>query len=392
MISFNKKFAKRSALGLLGLVLCAALTGCGGSKEAKEDIIYFGAGGPFTGDNAEYGVEWKKGFEIALSEINAKGVAGGRKIQVLFEDTQSDPKKSANVAQKFVRNDKILAALSDFTTNSVWSAAPIYQNAGLVQLAPNPSHPQLTKEGNFIFQLCPTQADQAKALASLATDTLKAKKLAVIYLNTDFGKAVKDNIVKEAKAKGVEVVAEEAYLPTDKDFKAQLTKIKAGNPDVLALGSYYTDGALIAKQARDLGITSQFIASSSVQSPALFKLGGKAVNGLITLSVQNVANPGPTLKNFTAKYKEKFGGKDPDTFATQAYDSIRLLSNAIEKTYAKNKKVTRAGIREELAATKDFPAASQDTITYSATRQLANPQLHPLVAQDGNFIPYTGKK
>ena len=388
MNTFVKKIAGLLSVGVLSIGLLAGC-GSGSDKASKDDnIIYLGAAGPFTGDNAEYGTEWKKGFDIALEEINAKGVAGGKKLQIIYEDTQSDPKQSATVAQKFVKNDKIYAVFCDFTTNSTWSAAPIYQKAGLVQLAPNPSHPQLTKPGNYIFQLCPTQADQAKALSTLAVDELKAKKIAVIYLNTDFGKAVKDNVVTAAKAKGVENAGEESYLPTDKDFKAQLTKIKTGNPEVIVLGSYYTDGALIVKQARDLGINAQFIASSSVHSPALFQLGGSAVNGLITMSVFNVSNPGETLKNFSAKYSSKYKANEPDTFATQAYDAIRLIANAINKTYEKNKKVTRQGIRDELASTKDFPAASQDSITYSANRQLENAKLYPIIAKDGKFLPY----
>lgn len=382
------KYALLAAMIGIGSVLSA---GCGGSQTAQgkgDNAIYVGVAGPFTGDNAEYGTMWKRGLDIALEEINAKGGVKGRPIKIVYEDSQSDPKQAANIAQKFVKDERIIAELGDFTTNATWSASPIYQKAGLVQLAFNPSHPELTKPGDFVFQLCPTQATAAIELANLATDKLHAKKIAILYLNTDFGKAVKDNIVSASTAKNVEVVATEAYLPTDKDFKSQLTKVKELNPDVIVLGSYYTDAALIIKQSRDLGINSTFIASASVHSPALFTLGGEAVNGLITNSVFNFANPGPTLKQFIAKYKEKYGESEPDTFAVQAYDAIRLIANAAEKSAEKGT-ITRKSIRDELAQTQNFPGASQNTISYSPTRQLSKPELYPIVAQDGKFVPYT---
>jgi branched-chain amino acid transport system substrate-binding protein len=385
------KRIRYSILAVIITMLMVVLGGCGSgsqSNQSGDNALYVGIAGPFSGDSAEYGAMWKKGLEIAAEEINAKGGIKGRQVKLIYEDSQADPKQSASIAQKFAKDERIIAELGDFSTNATWSASPIYQKAGLVQLAFNPSHPELTKPGDYVFQLCPTQADQAIALANLATDKLKAKKVAVLYLNTDFGKAVKDNVVKAATAKNTEVVATEAYLPTDKDFKAQLTKVKELDPDVIILGSYYTDTALIMKQAKDLGVRSTFIASSSVHSPALFSLGGDAVNGLITFSVFNIGSPGPTLQQFIAKYQEKYGAGEPDTFAVQAYDALRLIANAAEKS-AEQGQITRKSVRDELAKTQNFPAASQNSITYSPTRQLNNPELFPIIAKDGKFVPYT---
>ncbi len=384
------KRVRYGLLVVLTVIMAVLMGGCGGSQDAKseaDNALYVGVAGPFSGDGAEYGAMWKKGLEIAAEEINAKGGVKGRPIKLIYEDSQADPKQAASIAQKFVQDERIIAELGDFSTNATWSASPIYQKAGLVQFAFNPSHPELTKYGDYVFQLCPTQADQAIAMANLATDKLKAKKVAVLFLNTDFGKAVKDNAVNALLAKQAEVVATEAYLSTDKDFKAQLTKVKELNPDVIILGSYYTDTALIMKQARDLGVKATFIASSSVHSPALLSLGGDAVNGLITLSVFNMGAPGETLQHFIAKYQEKYGINQPDTFAVQAYDALRLIANAAEKSAEKGD-ITRKSIREELAKTKDFPAASQSLITYSPTRQLSQPELFPIVVKDGKFVPY----
>jgi len=136
-----------------------------------------------------------------------------------------------------------------------------------------------------------------------------------------------------------------------------------------------------------LGVKATFIASASVHSPALFTIGGAAVEGLITNAVFNLANPGPTLKQFIEKYKAKYDGSEPDTFAVQAYDALRLIANAAEKSAEKGP-ITRKSIRDELAKTKDFPGASQSFITYNATRQLDKPELFAIIAKDGKFVPY----
>ncbi|MDR1534802.1 MAG: ABC transporter substrate-binding protein [Planctomycetota bacterium] len=365
-------------LFILGIGLSAA--------EAGEPIV-FGVAGPLSGDNAEYGALWRRGFDIALEEINGSGGIAGRRIEVVYEDSRSEPRQAASIAQKFVNDPAILAELGDFTTTATWAASPIYQRGGLIQLAFNPSHPELTKGGDFVFQLCPTQSDQAKALATVTAERLRAGKVAILYLNTDFGKAVRDQVAEQLRAKGIEVVADEGYQPTDKDFKSQLTKVKALEPDVIVLGSYYTDAAIILRQARDLGIKATYIASSSVHSPALFTIGGDAVEGLITLSVFNFANPNPTQRSFFARYRAAHGNEEPNTFVAQAYDAIKLLAAAARRAAAKGG-ITRRSLRDELAATRDFEAVSQDTITYSPARQLADPQSFPIVARGGDFVPY----
>lgn len=362
------------------------ITGCGKQETKAEqkggEPIYIGVSAPLTGDNAEYGAQWKRGFEIALEEINAKGGVKGRQIKLVYEDSQSDPKQAANIAQKFTKDNKIVAVLGDFTTPATWAAAPIYQSAGLVQLAVTPSHVELTKPGDFIFQLNATDYDRSKWLVEVAEKRFHPKKVALLYLNNDYGKGGRDNIKDLFAKKSVEIVAAETYLGTDKDFKTQLTNIKATNPDLIALVSYYTDAAAIAKQTRDLGINAPFIALPSVHNPSLLSLGGSSVEGLTTLALFNLEKPSPVLKNFIEKHKAKFSDKDVDSFTVLAYDALKLLANAIE-----NSDGSRKAIRDALAKTKDFPGASQEKITYNDKRQLQDVVLYPIIVKDGKFVP-----
>ncbi|KYZ74868.1 hypothetical protein AXX12_14900 [Anaerosporomusa subterranea] len=381
----NTKLKLSFVVSILALLLIF-VTGCSkqetkAEKKGEEDF-YIGVSAPFTGDNAEYGAQWKRGFEIALEEINSKGGIKGKQLKLIFEDSQSDPKQAVNIAQKFTKDNRILATLGDFTTPATWAASPVYQSAGLVQLAVTPSHVELTKPGDYIFQLNATDYDRSRWLVEVAVNRFHPKKVALLYLNNDYGKGGRDNIKDLFAKKNVEIVASETYLGTDKDFKAQITNIKAANPDLIALVSYYTDAAAIAKQTRDLGINVPFVALPSVHNPSLLSLGGSSVEGLTTLALFNLEKPSPVLKNFIEKHKAKFGGKDVDSFTVLAYDAVKLLANAIEQSDG-----SRKSIRDALAKTKDFPGASQEKITYSDKRQLENVVLYPIIVKDGKFVP-----
>src|SRR5689334_14903892 len=162
----------------------AAQSGAASSGEA----ILVGVSGPLTGPNAQYGAQWKKGFDLALDAINGKGGINGRKLQYQFEDSQSDPKQSVVLAQKFVADPRIVAELGDFSSTASMAASPIYQRAGLVQFGFTNSHPDFTKGGDYMWSNSTTQKDDAPGLADYAVKDLGLKRLAVFNLNSDWGK------------------------------------------------------------------------------------------------------------------------------------------------------------------------------------------------------------
>lgn len=186
------------------------------------DPILIGVSGPLTGQNAQYGAQWKAGFDLALDEINSHNGINGRPLNYVFEDSQSDPRQSITIAQKFVNDPRILIELGDFSSPASMAASPIYQHAGLVQLGFTNSHPDFTKGGDYIWSPSVSQADAQPLLADLAVKTLGLKRVAVLYLNTDWGRTSKDVFVKAANERGAQVVAAEGYQPTEKDFRATL--------------------------------------------------------------------------------------------------------------------------------------------------------------------------
>jgi len=371
---------------ILAPILLVALVASACGQAAPPSDIYFGVSGPFTGDNAEYGQIWKKAIDLGVDEINAKGGIKGRKVQVLYEDSQSDPKQSVTVAEKFVNDKRVLAEIGDFSSPASMAASPIYQRAGLVQYAFTSSHPDFTKGGDFMFTTAPSQKDDAPFLANMAVRDLGKKRLALLHLNTDWGKTTADLFEARAKELGAEVPYRDTYLPADKDFKTILTKVRDANPDALILESYYTDAAVVTQQARAQGITVPILANGAVYSPQFLQLGGSAVDGVYTASPWFPDTPRPEVQSFVSAYKGKYAGESPNWFAADAYDTVKILATVIDQVGT-----DRKAIRDGLAKLKDYPSVVYGTLTFSDDRRIAALSENKLVVQGGQFVLWQPK-
>lgn len=380
---------RRTGMIALIILLGSILAACGApsSGGSASDPIVIGVSGPLTGDNAQYGAQWKKGFDLALDEVNGAGGINGRQVQYDFQDSQSDPKQSVAIAQKFVSDPRIVIELGDFSSPASMAASPIYQRAGLVQFGFTNSHPDFTKGGDYMWSNSVSQADNAPILSNYAVNDLGLKRLAVLHLNTDWGRTSADLFVAAAAERGAEVVAQEAYLPEEKDFRSTLTRVRDANPDGLVLISYYADGALIAEQTRATGLTQPIVASGSVYSPKFLELGANAVNGVYTNTNFFPEDPRPEVQNFVQKFRAKYN-EDPDSFAAGAYDTMVLVTEVI-KQYGTDRKA----IRDGLAQIKDVPSVVYGKVTFDPeTRRVAKPQSINLIVKDGKFALWDGTK
>jgi len=347
------------------------------------ESAWYGVSGPFSGDNAEYGRIWKKAMAMALDEINGKGGVQGRKVQLDYEDTQSDPKQSVPVAQKFVEDTRLLAELGDFASPASMAASPIYQRAKMVQFGFTNSHPDFTKGGDYMFSIVLTQQQDAAFLAQTAYNSL-GKKQAVLYRNTDWGKVTAQIYADQIKQLGGSVVAMENYLETEKDFRSILAKVRDANPDVLALISYYTDGALIMQQSKDVGIKAKVVANGACYSPQFLKLGGDAVNGVVLTTVFFPDNPRPEVQQFVKDYKQRYN-ETPDQFAALAYDAVKIITWATEKGG-----FDRQAIQKAMATGTDIPSVIYGPFKFGPDRRVENARAVPIQVKDGQFVAYTG--
>jgi branched-chain amino acid transport system substrate-binding protein len=374
------------------MLLTLTLTACGSAPlpsgqagTSSSEPIVVGVSGPLTGPNAQYGAQWKQGFDLALDEINGGGGINGRPLQYEFEDTQSDPKQSVVVAQKFVADPRIVAELGDFSSTASMAASPIYQRAGLVQFGFTNSHPDFTKGGDYMWSNSITQNDSAPSLADYAVKDLGMKRIAVFNLNTDWGKTTFGLFAQRAKENGAEIVANQAYLADEKDFVSALTTVKNANPDGVVLISYYNDAALIVQQLRAQGLTYPVVADAASYSPEFIKLGGTAVEGVYMSSEFFPSDPRPEVQSFVKAFKAKYN-QEPGLFAAIAYDAIKIIAAAIKQAGP-----DRKGIHDALGQLKDVPSVIYGKLTFNANRRVSNPSETKIVIKNGQFVVWDGK-
>jgi branched-chain amino acid transport system substrate-binding protein len=372
--------------GSLAAIMMGAATSRAAFAESAEPIM-LGVSGPLTGPNAQYGAQWKQGFDLALDEIHASGGINGRNLAYTFEDSQSDPRQSVAIAQKFVSDPKIVMELGDFSSPASMAASPIYQRAGLVQFGFTNSHPDFTKGGDFMWSTSVSQADEQPLLARYAVKGLGLKKLAVLHQNTDWGRTSRDYFVKAAKEYGAEIAVTEGYIADERDFRSTLVRVRDTNPDGLILISYYSDGALIARQARQVGLEQVICAASSVYSPKFIELGGGAVEDVHVGTRYFPEDPRPEVRKFIAAFKAKYNGLEPDSFNAYSYDAMNMAAAVLRIN-----STDRKSIRDAFAKVKDVPSVIFGQATFDVeTRRVKGAMNAELVVRKGQFTIWDGK-
>ncbi len=300
MINIQSKSSLRpflSALLALGLAIFL-------SAETKEAYI-IGVNGPLTGPQAQYGVAWKKGFDLALEEINANGGINGHPLQITFTDTQNDPKQTVATAQKYLSDPKILIATGDFSSTSSMAASALYQRGGLVQFGFNNSNPKFTDGGDYIWSNSPSQINEAPAHAAYVRD-LGLKKVIVLQLNSDWGKVTGDLTVAALTKYGVQVALRETYLPDEKDFKPLISKAKAAGVDGFVLVSYENDAALLVQQIRNQGIKLPIVSNGSQATAGFLKLAGAQAEGVYIAGDFTADDTRTAVQAFGKKWRAKY--------------------------------------------------------------------------------------
>ncbi len=346
-----------SVLAIMTL-LAGLVAGCGGSssKDIKIGVVY-----ELTGNTASFGTAAANGAKLAFKEINAKGGVLGKQIQIVVADNKGEPSESSNAMTKVISQDRVVA-ITGFTTSSNGIAAATVAEANRIPfVAAATTNPKVTldentgKVRNYTFRVCFIDPFQGTVGANFVLNSLKAKNAAVMIDNSsDYSKGL-SQFFKEAFIKGGgTIVAEEAYLQNDQDFKTILTKIKASNPDVVYVPGYYGEVGKIVKQARELGITVPFVGGDGWDSPKLVEIGGAdALNNTFFTNHYSVEDTSPKSKAFVEAYQKEYG-QVPDAMAVLGYDAAYVLVDAIKRANSAEPEKIRAA----LAATKDFPAVT----------------------------------
>ena len=363
--------------------LAAAITLVAGCKptESGGGNIVIGEFASLTGKEAAFGQSSHKGTELAVEELNKAGGVLGKQIEHLVEDNQSQAGQSATIVKKFISRDRVVAVLGEVASGRSLEAAPICQQAGVPMVSPSSTNPKVTEVGNFVFRVCFTDPFQGKLMADFAAKTLKVRKVAIL---SDVASAYSVGLAQFFRqgfgATGGQLVLEQKFSGGDKDFKAQLTAIKAAGAEAIFVPGYYNEAGLIVAQARQLGINVPLFGGDGWEAPELIQIaGGQALENTFYSTHYSPESTDPKVQAFVKAFQAKFNGEVPDAMAALGYDSAMVLADAIKRAGS----TEGAKVRDALAATKDFPCVTGKT-TLDAKRD-ASKSAVIITVKEGKF-------
>jgi branched-chain amino acid transport system substrate-binding protein len=343
--------------------------------------IPIGFFGDLTGPTFNFGLSAKNGVLMAADEINQAGGINGHKLDLVIEDDKGSPEESAQITGKLIERYKVVAIIGAGASGNSLAAGPKAQSAHVPLISPSSTNPAVTQAGDYIFRACFIDAFQGEVMAKFAVKTLKAKRAAIMVdFNSPYSRGLTDFFEFSFTKLGGEIVAKQSFSQGDADYRGQLSLIKAANPDVIYIPGYYGDVAIIAKQARQLGLTMPLLGGDGWDAPELWELGDDALNGSYISNHYSADDPDERIQKFTREYRQRYGNLTPDAHAALAYDALKFFAEA----------VARAGttegpkLRQALAATKDF-AGVTGIISMDGQRNAVKPAVI-LKLEDGRYI------
>jgi branched-chain amino acid transport system substrate-binding protein len=356
-------------------LLLLLITGLAPAQEA----IRVGEFASLTGGNASFGQSSHTGTELAIEEINARGGVLGRKLQLITEDTQSQAGQPAAIVKKLVAQDKVVAVLGEVASSRSLEAAPICQQNRIPMISPASTNPAVTEVGDTIFRICFIDPFQGTVMAKFALAKGWKRVALLVDVKQDYSVGLAKHFTEYFTANGGEIVREQKFSSGDKDFRPQLTSLRSTKPDAIFVPGYYTEVALIGKQARLLGLKMPLFGGDGWVGDSLLKVAGNALDGCYISCHFSADDTRPAVQQFVQAYRARYN-QTPDDMAALGYDSAMILAAAIERAG------TTEGpkLRDAIAATRDFPGVT-GVITLDEKRNASKSAII-LTIQNGKFV------
>lgn len=355
---------KKLALIAMVLISSIAFVFAGGAGEA-EDVYRIGFIGPMTGDNANYGILCSQAAQLAIDEINAAGGIDGKQIKLFIEDSEGTPEKGLAAIEKLSSSDKISALIGPVFTGVAFAVGERVQVEGIAMISPSATHKDITDIGNYVFRTVASDGLQGEVAGRYFYDVLGYRNIGCLYVKNDYSQGLYEGMKASFEAAGGKVSAAETGQVGDKDFKTQLTKLKASGVEAIYIPNYTAEMAQMLEQATQLNLNIPFLSCDGFSNPDIYNLAGAYTDGVVYIGPTQV-EASNAYNEFVANYKAKFG-VEPDSFATNAYDGTYIVAEAF-KTAGSDRKA----VRDAIAATKDFQgvtglvnfAANGDLVAY----------------------------
>lgn len=394
----NKRFfAVLAALVAVSMIA----TGCGGGEAtdggtAESTTVKIGVSSPFTGDVAALGLGIKNGATLAIEEANADAEVQelGIQFEGLFVDDAADPKTGVNAAAQMTSDAKTIGVVGHLNSGVSIPTSEKYREAGVVQVSPASTNPQLTLQGiENVFRVCATDDVQGSFAADFAVDEMGASNAAVISDSTPYGDGLADEFIKQFEARGGKVVNREKIQVKDQDFKALLTKTQGLNPDLVYFGGMYTEAALVSKQAKEAGLKVPVFGGDGLYTQQYVDIAGAAnAEGDFATSIGLPLEAQPKGQEFKSAFEAKFAGQAIEAYDTYAYDAAMVIIEAAKKVAREMGAAElatpagKAAIIEAVAAT-DFDGIT-GKVAFDEKGDTTNKAITAYVVKDGAFVPY----
>lgn len=312
-------------------------------KKEKEEVIEIGAILPLTGDIAIWGNNTKEGIELAVERLNKNGGVNKKKIKVIYEDNQGSISLAVTSLKKLIHIDKVPAVIDDSMSSITLAMAPIAEKSKTVLLSTGATAPQISMAGEYIFRIWNSDAVEGKFIANFACENLGLKRVAIFYINNDYGKGLKEVFAKHFSAKGGNISISERFEQGATDFKTQLLKIKEMKPDALYLVGYPKEIPLVLKQLKEMGISIRVLSSVAFEDPHVITIAKDAAEGVIYPYPAPPTKEAWAVQEFLSSYHKKYG-KDPGITCDVGYDAINLIAEALKLSNGYSGKDIKKGL------------------------------------------------
>lgn len=340
---------------------------------------------PMSGDAATYGEKGELGIRLAVEEVNRRNLLGGRTMRTIIEDSQADPAAGAAAMLKLTNINRTPAVVGDIVSVVTLAVAPIAERQEVVLLSPTSSAPSITDAGEFVYRIWPSDLAEGSAIAEAARD-LGLTRAAVVHLNNDYGLSIAGRFMEVFEAGGGAIVVTEAYLEETGDYRSVLSRVAARDPDVVYVAGYYRDSALIIRQARELGMDQQLLATTAIEDPAFLELAGEAAEGLIypLATGFDASSTEPITADFVRRFIDAFGST-PSWVEAHAYEAIMILAQVISEISGPVSGVT---IKEGLDSLGEYSGVT-GTFSFDSNGDVSKPITMKTIT-DGAFVSFAG--
>ena len=329
------------------LLAAALLTGLLSAPALAQ--IQIGVAGPLTGSNAAAGEQMKTGALQAVEDLNKAGGLMGQQIVLTIADDACDPKQAVSVANQMAEK-KVKLVAGHYCSGSSIPASKVYQEEGILEISPASTNPKYTDDGGWnTFRVCGRDDEQGKVAGAYLAAHYKGQKIAILHDNSAYGKGLADETRKALNGHGVKEALYDVYTPGEKDYSAVVSRLKQAGVTVIYVGGYYTEAALIIRQAKEQGLKATMVGGDALVTKEYFQIAGPAAEGtLMTFS------PDPRKNKVAAAVVKTFADHkvDPEGYVLYTYAAIQIWADAVKKAGTTDPKKVAAAMK----ATGQWPS------------------------------------